>query len=135
MVVVSICRSMINIDFLTTENSPWRCKSCHALRRKSLQVESALETTTNEDMMKFLKEMREETKTQIISLERELGKSVESRHDRIEELLRKFEVQSQKLAYYEKNFETIQQENVFLRSKVSSLQTQLDDVEQNSRII
>lgn len=126
--------SLDDIDYLTTENSPWRCKSCQVLRRKSLQVESALGTTTNEDMMKFLKEMREETKTQIISLERELGKSVQSCHERIEELLRNFEVQSQKLANYEKIFKAIRKENVFLRSKVSSLQTQLDDVEQYSRM-
>lgn len=57
---------------------------------------SALDTTTNEDMMKLLREMREEMKTQIISLERELGK---------------VEVQSLKLVNYEKNFEAIQQEN------------------------
>lgn len=78
--------------------------------------------------------MREETKTQIISLERELGKSVESCHERIEELLRKVKVQSQNLAKYEKNLEAIQQENVCLRSKVGSLQTQLDDAEQYSRM-
>lgn len=52
----------------------------------------------------------------------------------LEELLRKIEVQSQKLANYEKNVEAIQQENVCLRSKVGSLQTQLDDVEQYSRM-
>lgn len=46
-------------------------------------------------MMKLLREMREEMKTQIISLERELGK---------------VEVQSLKLVNYEKNFEAIQQE-------------------------
>lgn len=57
---------------------------------------SALDTTTNEDMMKLLREMREEIKTQIISLERELGK---------------VEVQSLKLVNYEKNVEAIQQEN------------------------
>lgn len=52
----------------------------------------------------------------------------------LEELLRKVEVQSQKLANYEKNVEAVQQENVCLRSKVSSLQAQLDDVEQYSRM-
>lgn len=57
---------------------------------------SALDTMTNEDMMKLLREMREEIKTQIISLERELGK---------------VEVQSLKLVNYEKNVEAIQQEN------------------------
>lgn len=57
---------------------------------------SALDTTTNEDMMKLLREMMKEMKTQIISLERELGK---------------FKVQSLKLVNYEKNFEAIQQEN------------------------
>lgn len=41
--------------FRTTENPLWRCKSCQVLRRKSLQVESSIETTTNEDMMKFLR--------------------------------------------------------------------------------
>lgn len=35
---------------------------------------------------------------------------------------------------YEKNFEAIQQENVCLRSKVGSLQTQLDDAEHYSRM-
>lgn len=51
-----LCR-FVAYHFLTTENPPWRCKSCQVLRRKSLQVESALETTTNEDMMKFLREI------------------------------------------------------------------------------
>lgn len=74
---------------------------------------SALDTTTNEDMMKLLREMKEEMKTQIISLERELGK---------------VEVQSLKLVNYEKNFEAIQQEN----SK--QLTDQLDDLKQYSRL-
>lgn len=49
--------SLDDIDFRTTENPTWRCKSCQVLRRKSLQVESAIETTTNEDMVKFLREI------------------------------------------------------------------------------
>lgn len=127
--------SQDDIDFLISEKSIWRCDPCRNLRRASLRVENALseETVSSVDVLKYLKEMREENKNQIKHLEDELGKSVDSCHDKIADLIKIIEEQSKTLKDYEKNFETLKQENVDLNLKVIHLESKVDELEQYSR--
>lgn len=84
--------------------------------------------------MHFWKEVREESRLQMQTLESELGRSVEACHTRIEQLLHKVDEQSKKLSNYENKFQTLTQENSYLHNKVKTLETQLDDAEQYSRM-
>jgi hypothetical protein len=135
---VCVNLSTDDITYLSEEQgSCWRCPQCNELRRKSLRVESALfedKTNNTEVILDFLKEMREESRKQIGSLETELGKSVEACHQRIEDLVKIVEDQSNQIKEYKVNFEQLAQENSMLRKKVSALECQLDDAEQYSRV-
>jgi regulator of replication initiation timing len=62
------------------------------------------------------------------------GKSVESCHEKITELIETVNKQSTTLKEFEKSFEALKQENASLRTKVKSLEQQLDDADQYSRI-
>lgn len=89
---------------------------------------------SNEDVMTYLKEMKDDLKrhtdNQLRSLESELGKSVENCHVRISDLIDTVEKQSATLKEYEKIFESMKQKNVDLRLRVQRLEYQLDDADQ-----
>lgn len=129
--------SQQDIDSYVSANQPWRCPPCHSARRSSLRVEESV-GVSNEEVLKFLREMKEELKShtdkQLKSLEFELGKSVDSCHDSISELVETVKKQSATLCEYEKLFESLRQENASLRAKVKVLEQQVDDADQYSRI-
>lgn len=129
--------SQQDIDSYVSANQPWRCPPCQQLRRSSLRAEESL-GVSNEDVMKFLREMKEDLKShtdkQLKSLETELGKSVDSCHESIFELVETVKKQSATLIEYEKIFDSLKHENSTLRAKVKGLEQQLDDADQYSRI-
>lgn len=129
--------SQQDIDHYVSENAPWRCPPCQKVRRSSLRDEDKV-GVSNEDVMKFLQEMKEDLKNhtdkQLKSLEDELGKSVENCHENISELVETVNKQSVTLKEYEKIFDSLKQENSALRVKVKGLEQQLDDTDQYSRV-
>lgn len=133
--------SQDDVDYMVAENSIWRCPPCQKIRRVSLRDEAkeiGADRVSNEDMIKFLQEMKEELKThtnkQLKSLEADLGKSVENCHEKITELIKTVSEQSSALKEFEKLFDAMKQENTTLRAKVRSLEQQLDDTDQYTRI-
>lgn len=126
-----------DIEYYVSENEPWRCPTCQKVRRSSLRAGDKV-GVSNEDVMKFLQEMKEELKShtdkQLKSLEDELGKSVENCHDKISELVETVNRQSATLKEYEKLFDSLKQENTDLQVKVKGLEQQLDEADQYSRV-
>lgn len=125
-----------DVKFLEEQNDLWRCDNCKKTRRASMKLESTIDEArvSNEDLVKILGEMQTESRKQFERLEAELGKSVENCHDHIKELSAKFDEQSKIIKAYEEKFDAIIQENVNLKKKVKTLETQLDDLEQYSRV-
>lgn len=125
-----------DVKFLQSGNEIWRCDICKKTRRESLRLETDTEDqgAKNEDVLKLSQEMRLESKKQLEHLERELGKSVNNCHEKIGDLLLKFDDQSKIIKSYEEKFEVIIQENINLKSKVKSLEGRLDEIEQYSRV-
>lgn len=132
------CVNMTEEDakFLQTNNETWRCGECKKTRRDSLRLESTLEKVDvkNEVIIKLLEEMRTESKLQMKHLEAELGKSVENCHNKIADLLTKIDEQSKTIQAYEGKFEIIIQENINLKTKVKTLESRLEEIEQYSRV-
>lgn len=133
--------SQEDIDFLVADNAIWRCPPCDKNRRSSLRAENPeapTEFVSNEDMMVFLRQMKEElknhTENKLKSLETELGKSVECCHDKITDLIETVNKQANTLKKYEELFDTMKQDNATLRAKVKNLEQQVDEAEQYSRI-
>lgn len=125
-----------DIKFLQTQNEIWRCGDCKKSRKESMKIETSTSKTgvSNEDLVKILGDMRTETKKQFKHLEDELGTSVENCHVQINELNAKFDEQCKIIKSYEEKMDTIIQENFDLKRKVKTLETQLEDAEQYSRV-
>ncbi|XP_031338839.1 uncharacterized protein LOC116167585 [Photinus pyralis] len=123
-----------DIDHLIGEKAIWRCGDCQTIRRKSLCVDTSSKMAGSEEILSYLREMREESKTQMEKLESDLGKSVEGCHEQIAELLKITEEQSKLLREYDKKFEVLRQENVNLKEKVKSQEEKIDELEQYSRV-
>lgn len=128
--------SQEDIDYIVEEKSIWRCGPCQSIRRKSLQVEVSLsegKDSKSDEIMSFLREMREESKAQMAKLENDLGKSIEACHEQATELLKVTEEQSKRLKEYEKYFEALRQENTNLRAEIKTQKEKIDEMEQYSR--
>lgn len=121
--------SQEDIEFLTTENEIWRCDTCQKEHRASRRVEPITDASgvSNKDIMNALSE-------QIKHLEHELGKSVDACHDRIGDLVKTIEDQSKALKEYDRKFDALSEENSNLRSRVKTLETHVEDLEQYSRV-
>lgn len=100
-----------------------------------MRLESTIEAqgASNEDVIKLLHEMRAKSKKQISQLETDLCKSVENCHNKIGDLLTKFNEQSDIMKTLEEKFEAVMQENKYLKTKVESLEVRLNELEQYSR--
>jgi hypothetical protein len=125
-----------DVEFMHKEKQIWRCEACSKERRKSMQVQSQLEEGKPDlsDVINLLNEMRQENKNQIAKLEMDLGTSVESCHETIEELKKTIKTQTESLKKYEKMFDTILDENKKLHLRVKELERREDESNQYSRI-
>lgn len=100
-----------------------------------MQVESQLQSddVSIKQVLDLLREMKEESKNQLRSLESDLGKSVELCHSDISELVKKIDKQSEIIKNYETLFEKVNQTNLALTKRVKELENRVEDLEQYSR--
>lgn len=124
-----------DISFLVGQNEVWRCDTCSVERRKSMRAESELSKSDPKitDVIELLQEMRVENKEQIKRLEADIGKSVETCHEKIDELTNTIQKHNETLKAFEDKFNEALQENSNLKIKVNDLEMRLDDMEQYSR--
>lgn len=78
----------------------------------------------------MLNEAKEDRKR----LENELEKSLDSCHEKIEEIMKMVQSQTMKMEEYFKKIEQLAKENKTLKAKVVSLEENLEDNEQYSRL-
>lgn len=124
-----------DISYYSSENEVWRCITCTKERRRSMQAESELAKSDPKltDVIALLQEMRLENKEQIKRLETDLGKSVETCHEKIDEIKNTLQSQNKTLKAFEEKYSEILQGNIRLQKKVNELEARLDDAEQYSR--
>lgn len=124
-----------DVSFYTTQDEVWRCDPCQKERRKSMRAESELSKMDPKltDVIALLQEMRTESKDQMKLLENDLGKSVETCHEKIDELTKIIHSQNEALKAFEEKYKMTLQENKQLKNKVNELEVRLDDMEQYSR--
>lgn len=124
-----------DVEYYISNKEIWRCDPCQASRRKSMQLESTLESDDVSllDVMNQLREMRQESRKQIKDLDIALGESVESCHRDIGELGKKFDKQDEIIKGYEERLHKIHLENNQLKKKVIDLESRIDELEQYSR--
>lgn len=96
----------------------------------------ALETSVDDgkasisEVIFMLNEAKEDRKR----LENEIGKSLDSCHEKIEEIMKMVQSQTMKMEEYFKKIEQLAEENKTLKAKVVSLKENLEDNEQYSRL-
>ncbi|XP_054259446.1 uncharacterized protein LOC128984177 [Macrosteles quadrilineatus] len=99
-----------------------------------MESELAKSDPSIKDVLELLREMREENNQRITELERDIGKSVESGHEKIEELTKVVKEQSEALKNFDNMYSVVCQENLKLKEKVNTLEQRLEDMEQYSRL-
>lgn len=121
-----------DIDFLSQDNKSWRCSECQAVRRKSMALQSAAEggSVTIADVIAILNEMRDDNK----KMEVNLGSSIDSCHDKIDDVMKKMMEQDKLLKECYTKIDTFENEIADLKKKNCELESRLIDTEQYSRV-
>lgn len=124
--------SKSDIDYINAENQIWRCISCSKSRRQSMALESSIDEgkVTILEVIEMLKEAKEDRRR----LESELGKSLETSHEKIDQNMKLIEDQTHKIDDYIQKIEQLHDENKQLKSRVKILEDKLEDAEQYSRL-
>lgn len=124
-----------DVTFITSQGEVWRCDPCSKERRRSMRAESELSKNDPKltDVIALLQEMRAENKEQIKVLEADLGKSVETCHEKIDELTNIIQKQNEALKVFEDKYSKTLQENVKLKKIINELEIRVDEMEQYSR--
>lgn len=121
-----------DIQYYQENNIIWRCKGCSTERRKSMAIESKLDSgsvLTYEDVYNLVSEIRKDIK----GVETNLGKSVNSAFEELKETKSLVCKQSEEITALLELVNKLSTENTELKNKVSSLECRLDDLEQYSR--
>lgn len=124
-----------DFDFLQENAKKWCCALCEKEKRKSLQFEAVLEKEdpTNAQIVKMIIDLRKEIRSDIKNMENSLGSSIESAHEKFDELKKTLQEQGAKLDSYTATIAELVNENKFLKKQMQLLQVRLDDAEQYSR--
>jgi hypothetical protein len=120
-----------DIAYYISEKQPWRCAQCSSERRKSLRLETALDegNVSLADVVKMLEEAKAERKM----LEKELGKSLNESHEKIDENNKIIQEQAKMLQELTLSIEKERAENKKLLARIEKLEERLDESEQYSR--
>lgn len=124
--------SKADVDCITADGLPWRCKPCGEIRRKSLRFDVEVQEgkLTLEDIMQKMNEIAETQKGQEISF----NKSYEVLSEKLEENTKSVTDHKQSLEKCLAIIDGLAEENRNLTKKVSELEQKIDDMEQYSRL-
>lgn len=120
-----------DLEYLNSEELPWRCPPCSQARRASMRFETDLTEgkLTLQDVMDKVLEVLENNK----KMEKDLNKSSESVTEQLEENTKAVRAQTEKFEKCLKIIEDLKAENNMLKEKIAVLETRVEDVEQYSR--
>ena len=127
-----------DIKLMKTNEHLWRCKKCDKVRRQSLrtEIETEKDVPTITDVYKLLQSLKEEVeklKKVNIETERELGKSLESVHQKLDENTTLIKRQEEVINTCTMKIEKLTEENITLKKQLKSTQLELDEQQQYSR--
>ncbi|XP_039287925.1 uncharacterized protein LOC120352236 [Nilaparvata lugens] len=125
-------------DYIKRNKQIWRCSSCSSTRRKSMVSES---TTGNKDVtlqelagvLEVIAGNQTSMKENIKKMELELGKSIESCHQAINDINKKFDEQNKQISTCLTNIDKLSTEVASLRKENAELKERVEDMEQYSR--
>lgn len=123
--------SKADVDCLTAEGIPWRCKPCESTRRKSMRLESQVSegNLTLDDVMKVITEIRDSQK----NYERSFNETSDSLEEQIKENTNALKAQNEQNLRLTELIEALRTENQELKKKVKTLEDRVEDMEQYSR--
>lgn len=108
------------VEFMLEEKQIWHCSS-----RASMALNTSVDEgkASNSEVISMLIEAKNNCKR----LENELGKSLNSRHKKIEENVRLDESQTKTIKEYLKKIKELTEENKTLRAKVNNLEEKIEE--------
>lgn len=121
-----------DIQYYQDSENIWRCASCSIERRKSMAIESRPEsssTMTYDDVYNLVSEIKKDMKV----MEANLGKSIDSAFEELQETKSLVTKQSNEISALLELINNLTSENTELKSKVSILESRMEDIEQYSR--
>lgn len=119
-----------DIKYYQDNETIWRCEACSKERRKSMALESCpTSKMTYDDVFNLVTQLRKDIK----DTEANLGRSLNSAFDEIKETKALVSKQSEDITGLISLVNKLATENTELKSKVSFLESRMDDIEQYSR--
>lgn len=124
--------SKADVECLTTEGLPWRCKPCGETRRKSLRFDAGVQEgkLTLNDIMEKIVEIAETQKTQ----EASFNKSYDLLSEELKENTKSVNEYRKALDGCLETIDKLAAENNTLTRRVSELERKVEDMEQYSRL-
>lgn len=119
-----------DIKYYQDNDLLWRCESCSKQRRKSMALESAPGSkVTYDDVFSLVSELKKDMR----SIETNLGKSINSTFEELKETKALVGKQTTDISALLELVNKLTTENIELKSKVSILESRMEDIEQYSR--
>lgn len=106
----------------------WRCVPCNKEHRRSLAIDTKSDMTYD-DVIKLFNEL----KSQVKSVEQNLGDSLESCHQELKQNTQVIEEQNREIKKWAAMVEELTSENIQLKKRVVQLETRVEEAEQYSR--
>lgn len=119
------------IEFLVSEGNVWRCEPCSTNRRLSLRFETSLTEgkLTLEDLMAAIKDIGKKME----ETNKDVNRAYEALNEKVDENTKTIQEQTRNLESHIQNIDKILAENKYLKEKISSLESRLEEAEQYSR--
>lgn len=137
-----VCVNVKKQDLEFFAENPWRCEKCVKARRQSrgdgdsVSVSGCMGVSESLDLVSVEKLLRD-FRTDIINgqrrLEDELVKSINLCHDKIEQLTKSLQEQTELIKDQRKTIEVLSAENSEFRASLAVLEKRCDDLEQYGR--
>lgn len=120
-----------DIEYMEERGCVWRCDPCGSVRRKSIRLEYGAQqgTVTLDDVMKTLREIQDDQKQTVA----DFNKSYSVLREELEGNTATLGEGMKKIENYMKIIDELRNENSALKTKVESLESRVEDLENYSR--
>jgi hypothetical protein len=119
------------LEFFVENKKEWSCPDCLKEKRKTISMEASVskgEISLN-DIIKLLNEIREDNRR----MEKDLGRSIESCHTDVEDVLKKINLQEKQLNICLEKIESQTLEIINLKRENCELHKAVSDLQQSAR--
>ncbi|XP_039287801.1 uncharacterized protein LOC120352170 [Nilaparvata lugens] len=120
-----------DLKYITDNKKTWRCESCTREKRRSIAFETSM--SSDDISLKQVVQMISEVRADIRRMELDLGKSIDSCHEDVADILHKFEKQEKQLALCLEKIDSQALEINILKKQNHNLQRAVSDLQQYTR--